>query len=397
MRFPHRTLAHWLAITLGAGVLSPAAQAVEMTGYFRAGTGMTTAPQARQCYQLNGVAGLNYRLGNECDIYAELTFSQAMKVDNAEAKIYFMPTLWNGASDIGNERLDIGQLYGTFKGLDLAPEATFWAGKRFYVGHQGVHILDTWYWKPGAGKLGAGVDDIQVGPGKLSMAYMRTDNTGDKPINDKPVHGLHVDYADLPVNTDGKMRFNLSLTKGDYNGGTNGIAASVRHTQSKFFGGTNDLVFQVGQGSAAFNGTFLSGNEPSSRKSWRLIDTPSWQVGPLGGQAVVMVGKDGTSKGDISFTTLGGRVSYAMSKNTKFLTELSTSSKKPEGGATQRLTKLTVGPALSLGPDFWSRPELRLYVTRASWNKAAGADAGNNLRAGRTSGTSAGVQFEVWF
>jgi len=43
--------------------------------------------------------GLKYRLGNECDIYAEIAFVQTMKLDGVEAKLNFMPVLWNGASD----------------------------------------------------------------------------------------------------------------------------------------------------------------------------------------------------------------------------------------------------------------------------------------------------------
>ena len=98
---------------------------------------------------------------------------------------------------------------------------------------------------------------------------------------------------------------------------------------------------------------------------------------------------------------LGGRVSYAMTKNLKWLTELGYSQKKPDGAATQKLTKLTFGPALSTGPDFWTRPELRLYVTTAKWNDAANAAAGaggvTGIGDGRTSGTSYGAQVEIWF
>jgi maltoporin len=46
---------------------------------------------------------------------------------------------------------------------------------------------------------------------------------------------------------------------------------------------------------------------------------------------------------------------------------------------------------------FWSRPELRFYVTMARWNKAAGNVTGNPALANETSGTSAGAQVEWWF
>jgi maltoporin len=70
---------------------------------------------------------------------------------------------------------------------------------------------------------------------------------------------------------------------------------------------------------------------------------------------------------------------------------------KPQGGETARLTKLTIAPTLAVGPDFWSRPEFRLYVTTARWNTAAGNVTGQAAFDGKTSGTSYGAQVEWWF
>ena len=106
---------------------------------------------------------------------------------------------------------------------------------------------------------------------------------------------------------------------------------------------------------------------------------------------------DQTNAGKVNSFTIGGRGSYALSKNVKFLTELGFSQKKPDGGDTENLTKLTIGPALSTGPDFWKRPELRLYVTYADFNKAAADNPANGLPVGKTSGVSYGAQVEVWF
>ena len=99
--------------------------------------------------------------------------------------------------------------------------------------------------------------------------------------------------------------------------------------------------------------------------------------------------------------TVGGRASYALTRNFKLLAEVGHSEKKPEGGQTQKLTKFTFAPTLSTGPDFWNRPELRLYVTKAKWNDAANAAAGaggvTGIGDGKTSGTSFGAQVEVWW
>jgi len=95
--------------------------------------------------------------------------------------------------------------------------------------------------------------------------------------------------------------------------------------------------------------------------------------------------------------SIGGRGSYALSKNLKFLTEIGFSQKKPQGAESENLTKITIGPALSTGPDFWKRPELRLYVTYADFNKAAALDPANGLPVNKTNGTSYGAQVEIWF
>ena len=63
-------LAAALALLSAAG----AAQALDYSGYFCGGPGLTSKNTARACYHLNEGAGnciahgLNYRLGNECDI-----------------------------------------------------------------------------------------------------------------------------------------------------------------------------------------------------------------------------------------------------------------------------------------------------------------------------------------
>jgi len=373
-----------------------AAHAVDAEGYFRAGPGGTSKGRARQCY---GIAepGLKYRLGNECDIYAELILSQPITLDGIEAKAVIMPDLWNGATDSGAERLEIGQLFGTVKGIDILPEATFWAGKRFYYANQGVHIVDTWFWKPGAGSVGAGIDDIKIPVGKFGLAYFRTD--GSAADGTQPAGRMHFDWSDIAVNPDGKLRVNLSLSRGDFVGGKSGLALNVHHTQASFlgFGGANDLMLQYAQGSANINGSFGVATEGSEVKTWRLVESPTWQVGPFGGQALLMLAKTTKPVGDTKESSIGGRASYALTKNVKMLTELGISSKTPPTGGKQRVDKLTVGPAVGIGPAFWSRPEFRLYATFGRWNAAAAADAANALPADRTHETSYGAQFEVWF
>jgi maltoporin len=71
-------------------------------------------------------------------------------------------------------------------------------------------------------------------------------------------------------------------------------------------------------------------------------------------------------------------------------------------GATARLTKLTFAPAIAMGESYYSRPELRLFVTYGKWNGVATplVNAANNsgpVYGTNTSGLSAGLQVEAWW
>jgi maltoporin len=136
--------------------------------------------------------------------------------------------------------------------------------------------------------------------------------------------------------------------------------------------------------------------------STRFGDSINWQSGPFGGQALVALQNDKAEKTGINTKdfTLGGRVSYAFSRNFKMLAEAGTTTRDVDNSSQQVLNKVTIAPTLAVGSDFWSRPELRFYVTHATWNDAAAAAnsaAGAFGANGKTSATTAGVQMEVWW
>jgi maltoporin len=175
----------------------------------------------------------------------------------------------------------------------------------------------------------------------------------------------------------------------------------VQHNQDNFlgWGGENTLWLQYAQGSAGLDGNFGGDLTASSGvKAARVVESFTWQQGAFGGQAMAMWQQDKDAAGaKANAASLGGRVSYALTRNLKLLAELGHSRKKPDGGETAKLTKFTFAPALSTGPGFWNRPELRLYVTHAKWNDAAGNVTGQNAFIGKTSGTSYGAQVEIWY
>ncbi|MEW6707560.1 MAG: carbohydrate porin [Pseudomonadota bacterium] len=381
-------------LALAATLACSPALAVDWGGYFRAGPGATTTKgTSRACYGLPG-PGMKYRLGNECDIYGEFTLSQGMKLENLDTKAVLMTNFWNGATDSGDSKLGIEQLWVETKGVDILPEAVFWIGKE--RGRRGdVHIVDTFFTEMHG--VGAGVKDIPAGPGKLGVAYYKTDG------NDTNAgHRVNVEYYDLAVNPGGKLHFVGTGT--DATDGAKGVGLSVRHTQDGVFGGSNSLWVQYAQGTAALNGNFGNLAADSRTKAWRIVESPSWQLGAFGGQAMLLLQQQKSPDavtGNIvtqDNLSLGGRVSYALTKNFKLLGELGHSRIKPEGGETAKLTKFTFAPTIATGPGFWNRPELRLYVTHAKWSGVAGSVVtGESVFDGKTSGTSYGAQVEIWF
>jgi len=373
--------------------MSGTSQALDWSGYWRAGPGLTGHSTNRACYALNGgVSGMKYRLGNECDIFGEFMLSQDYKKDGLEYKVNLMTSHYTGNTDTDGKGLGIEQLWAEVKGIDLLPEATFWIGKE--RGRRGdVHIVDTFFTEMKG--VGAGVKGITALGGKLGVAYYKNDDTPDK-----PGHRINVELLSLPANEGGALNVFTTATKGQFSGGTTGAGVAIRHDQENLLGTglTNNLWVQYAQGSAGLNSNFGDLTAGSNAKGWRVVESFNGQIGRVGGQAMVLFAKETNKFGqDVTSFSVGGRVSYGISRNFKFITELGHSQYKPEGGATARLDKLTLAPTLSVDNTFWSRPELRFYVTMARWNKAAGNVTGNPALANETSGTSAGAQVEWWF
>jgi len=400
------------ALALAAAMVASQAYAVDFDGYFRTGPGLTSKDAARACYNL-GISGGHYRLGNECDFYGEFGLAQTGTTEGVAWKAKVMFNEYNGGTDVGTSASSFEQMYVEGKGFDIAPGTNFWIGKRFY-GRKDVHILDTFFVRMDG--VGAGADQIDIGGAKLGVAYFGSDTGagfGDagNGLATNPGSRFNVDVSDIGLNPGGALRVTGTVTQGRFDNvahgkGTSGFGLSLQHTQDiAAIGGGNTLWLQYAQGSAGLDGNFGTMTAESSVKKWRLVESLGWQVGELGGQAVALFGQhdqdviNGTAK--YTEVSIGGRGSYALTKNFKLVAELGYMQKKPDGSETQKLTKFTFAPTLSAGPGFWSRPELRLYVTTAKWNDAANAASGlgglTGLGNGKTSGTSFGAQAEIWF
>lgn len=399
----HRTLL--AAATLAS--LSAAAGAVDWEGYVRVGPGQKQSTGAdRNCFNglaVGGHGGVG-RLGNECETYGEFALSQTTDVGGVKYKALLMSNFYNGGSEPGGNKLKVNQIYIEGSGYDIAPNQTFWIGKRFY-GRADVHFDDTFFVDMSG--TGAGIDGINPGFGVIGVSVFRNgDNTNDTDVAADQVPAtynsgtrLNIDWAKMPINPGGQFRVTGVFTRFSGADGKSGAGLSLQHVQEGLpTGATNTAWLQFSQGSAGLNMGFGNGTSDSDTKGWRIADSIAWLKGPITGQTLFQYGQlkspdglGGTVK--TKFYSVGGRGVYAVTNNFKLLGELATSSAKPDGGKTQNVTKLTIGPALTVGQDYYSRPELRAYVSHFRFNDAYRDAQGVD----RNSKTAVGLQAEVWF
>jgi maltoporin len=391
-------------------LLAPlSASALEFAGYLRSGVGNSLNGGKQSCFKLPG-AEAKYRLGNECEQYAELELRQDVYSfdDGSVLSVDGMASLYNQydrqltfQGDNGAARLP--QLYAQWSSLPSLNGGSLWAGRRYYKRND-IHISDFYYWNQSA--TGAGVEDVLIGGLKYSYALSRKDNLYQE--NYVTRHDFNV--AGFNTNPGGELELGLSyLDKPERTDAHSGWAITAQHVQSEFLGGKNKFAVQYGEGSGTglgYTGDFRLDN---SSKRYRVVEFFDWQVTPrFGGQIEAVYQKDfRPDGGNQEWLSLGVRPAYAISEQFKLVTELGHDQVKAADG-TRKLSKFTFAPTWSpKGPGFWTRPEVRLYYTYASWNAAA-QRAANELDAGSAlsdtgafgtarHGSNAGLQVEYWW
>ena len=166
-----------VAIAVSAALLTSAAGAVDFNGYMRAGTGLSGNNGENISFEKNKIG----RLGNENDLYAEFGFRQELpKITGMEDQKWVVDAMIAQGSSGNNGWEDGGVNVAQFNvqatGLFASDkEATLWAGKRYYQ-RKDIHISD-FYFLNTSGGAGGGIENVSVGPGKLSAAWMLDDGS----------------------------------------------------------------------------------------------------------------------------------------------------------------------------------------------------------------------------
>ncbi|WP_274969064.1 carbohydrate porin, partial [Succinimonas amylolytica] len=400
-------------IALAAG--SVAASATDVHGYFRAGAQGSFSKGEVYCLGNGNLGHKVGRLGDECDTYAELSFGQDVYNKNntkfdvhalvaygtTEGTVDRQGNSWQGVGGNGpwgGQRMSIRELWS---GYTPAEGYTIWAGKRFYK-RKDIHILDLYYLNDSG--YGTGIEDIDVGLGKVSLAVMKWANDGKGDDYWRNVYKIDARWDAIPVGfgtLDASVIYGLpsvyqyqnrTIGNNDHRGGqkNSGALITLDHASNvngDSYGLMNHLIFQFGTNGFGYVGTF--GNHAGDNytpdfdaQGVRLIDWGTFDVGNFGlGYSLLWAhlnsGKkhDGT-KMDAWYYDRSGwewsivlRPEYKWTEYTRTTLEVGLSQMKTSGWVTPdtvkdpEVHKITIAQQFTPGKGFWSRPAIRFYVS----------------------------------
>ena len=402
-----------LALAIGAVLSSASAMAVDFHGYARSGIGWTSDGGEQQCHQLAG-AGAKYRLGNECETYAELKLGQELYKENDQ--VFALDT--NVAYSVSQQN-DWESTSPAFREMNVQgknliaalPGANLWAGKRFYQRHD-VHMIDFYYWDISG--PGAGLENIDLGFGKLSAAVTRDTESGgstawiDGTETTKDTNNdiFDVRLASLATNTDGTLE--LGATYGHANtadgyeladdASENGVMLTAEHTQS-MLNGFNKFVVQYATDSmTSWNNGHAQGASVNNNGSMvRVIDHGAISLNDKWDLMYVGLYQDTDLDNDNGSTwySAGVRPMYKWTSIMSTQFEAGYDHVKDQASdETNKQYKVTLAQQWQAGNNQWARPAIRLYATYAKWDEKFGT--GTSSLADDNQVTF-GAQFEAWW
>lgn len=387
-----------VAIAAAFATQGAMAAAMDYTGYFRSGVGTSSEDGKQACFQLPG-AYTKYRLGNECETFGEIGIGANLS-GQKDSPYFRIKTLLafqpNANQDWEQSEPSWREAYveaGNF-GDGVLKNSTMFVGKKYYQRHD-VHMTDFYYWDNSG--PGAGIENIDVGFGKLSYAFRRNAK------NDSAALSSH-DFrlGSIQANKGGTLEFGIDLQRHDnrtgVKNGEDGYLLTIKHGQSFGAMGSNSIAYQYGVGPGSnLVAAYPDFDANKNKKSYRIVDMYNIDRDVWSAQAT-FVYQD--QKDNYKWVSAGARHVYQFNDMYSFATELGFDKVTPVGAASRNLTKFTLAPQLAVARGFFARPVLRAFYTYASWNKEArdnwGGIAGGTFGTA-TSGSTYGFQTEAWW
>jgi maltoporin len=406
------------------------AKAVDFFGYFRDSYGGNNKGGGQACYKTPGM-DYKLRLGNECDNYGEWGLQQSVYKDQSGVDftvgVMFDYDSPSGTSPGTSTPFGIQQNYVKMKVPQWAG-AQFWAGKQYYR-RENIDMIDFFYLN--TSDTGIGVEDVDLGWGKLAFSVFGITppksatgalaNPGGFDVAffrpDLRLYGIKVNPGGT-LEVDGNVMSisrNKTVAPAPANEGSTSFWLTLEHVQSGVLGGSNTFAAQYANGANAAMGpgTPGFGDEPTNKNNMqiRVLDQlllqPSnvFQVLVGGMYQYKEFGESVGNKRKFNQYGIFTRPVWYVSDYFKLQGDLGYTSNKESGQSGMNLLKGTIAPTLTpmvgSGGGFFVRPEIRLFVTFASWNDAAAAaspTSQNGVAYGTDkSGVSYGMSVETWF
>lgn len=399
-----------LAIAVSAAILSSNVMAelapLNFNGYMRAGVGIGTESGANPKHEVAKIG----RLGNENDFYTEFGFKK--EVYNEGGVSFLVDSMlnsWAAPDDNGSLNASVAQFNIQAKGLfDFDKEAVLWAGQRYYQ-RQDIHITDFYYWNTSG--IGGGIEQISMGPGKLSLALIQSE---DAQAADDYVASYTADirYAGLSLWNNASLELGFNYNYGNEKNeqtivADDGLMLTAVLNQGFGQSSSNKTVVQYGTSSYAADMVNYGGGTGFNRSGdnndgtgFRIINTGTMTIGEnieFGHQLLFGSATDVSSHDiiadDVTTWSAVIRPMYKWDDHMRTIVELGTYADEVDDEK-YASSKFTVAQAWAAGSGFYARPEIRLY---ASYIADHEGDAGTGALNGAESEISVGIQAEAWW
>lgn len=426
----------------------------EFHGYMRSGVGRSSEGGEQVSFGLGIVPSPGFRLGNEVDNYIEMAMDvRAYEKGGTAFKLHFRPTFreWYNERDASanaggtvdgahgynpNQKIYLRETWGEATGVfgkssEMFKDATVWAGRRFYQRHD-LHMIDYFYWNNSGD--GAGIENIDFGFAKFHYAYIQQDfgnvswganqpYSNPQGKNVQTSHDLRL--TDMAVNPGGALSVGLQFLKsanvtnndGNKNGG---YRVDIMHNQGGILGGNNTFAANYKVGSPVWG--WYNQDVNDDFKSWEIMDQFFIQPNKSFGLCVTGLYRNldantnvnnAAAKGNRKEIMIGARPTWFFTEHMSLALEVGYEQQKFNNWwgpsvaevnltTTKSLTKETLALQWSPQASWWSRPQIRLFITNGNWDTTNpqpwnGAYAPANFAAGKKNGFTYGAQIEAWW
>src|SRR5208283_4905356 len=353
----------------------------EFHGYFRSGYGLNSVGGQQVAFEAPG-AGAKFRLGNEAETYAELIFvNNWVNPDHNSDKAWFRTEFMVEANTsnsenyasfpngIGNDQYRFREAFVQAGNVfESQPNAKFWAGERYY---RRQHIDSDDFYPLDLSGYGGGVEDLNVGVGKLAVAFLNTarpdivtenGNLAKSNIDARlydvkgplGLWGLWFDYATSKGGT---------ITAATVPGSTpvttiptaDGYAFGFRHQRLEWHGGYHTFGIQYGTGAASNfssggSGTVIPNPTPYVNNSRQLLATEQVVFQPNDSFAVMPIfvyqrTRDGNPQHDwVQWASFGVRPEVIFTKHLSLTGDCGFDHTHLPGSYNGWLRKCTIAP-----------------------------------------------------